>query len=128
MEKALHILLVEDNTFNQKVIIRLLEKLGYTVAIATNGRESLAALDAHPYPIILMDIQMPEMDGLEATRQIRSTKPDAQQPWIIALTGHATEEDKNRCIESGMNDYISKPIQAERLQEVLQTAIQHLNL
>jgi len=126
MEKALHILLVEDNTFNQKVIIRLLEKMGHTVEVATNGRESLAALDAHPYPIILMDIQMPEMDGLEATRQIRSTKPDTQQPWIIALTGHATEEDKNRCLEAGMNDYISKPIQAERLHEVLQTAIQHL--
>jgi CheY-like chemotaxis protein len=119
MDNPKHILLVEDNVFNQKVAQRLLEKMGHQIALATNGQEALDAVTQHPYSIVLMDIQMPEMDGLEATRRIRAAGDTAHQPWIIAMTGQVSDEDRDLCLAAGMNDYISKPLQPAKLSEAL---------
>ncbi len=105
----LNILVAEDNAINQKLIIRLFEMLGYSIHIAANGLEVLEALTRLQIDIIFMDIQMPEMDGVEATRQITS-KWGTQRPLIIALTANALNSDKEMCLTSGMDDYISKPI------------------
>lgn len=115
----LRILLAEDNLLNQKVVVSLLRRMGYEIDIVFNGREALAALDQQIYDVVLMDIQMPEMDGLEATRSIRAQLPDAHQPWIIALTAQAMEGDRERFLSSGMNDYVSKPIRIEALADAL---------
>jgi CheY-like chemotaxis protein/HPt (histidine-containing phosphotransfer) domain-containing protein len=115
----LSILLTEDNLTNQKLAVLLLENLGYHTDIAQNGLEALAALKKQHYDIILMDIQMPEMDGLEATQRIRQDFPADHQPRIIAMTANALKEDRERCLNSGMDDYISKPIQVEVLVQAL---------
>ena len=117
LDHPLSILVAEDNLINQKLIQRILEKLGYTSTLACNGKEVLAALADKQFDIILMDIQMPEMDGLEATRIIRSEF--IIQPFIVALTANAMEEDKETCIKSGMNDYLSKPIDVKILMDIL---------
>jgi CheY-like chemotaxis protein len=114
----LHILLAEDNPVNQKVALHLLARIDYRAVTAANGLEALAALRRQPYDVVLMDMQMPEMDGLEATRQIRADKL-AAQPWIIALTANAAPEDREACVRAGMNDYLSKPLVSERLAEIL---------
>ncbi|MBD2339870.1 response regulator [Calothrix sp. FACHB-156] len=111
----LSILLVEDITFNQKVALKMLERLGYQADIANNGLEALSALRRQSYNLVFMDVQMPEMDGLETTRQIRQECVDQSQPWIIAMTAHAMQGDKEECLRSGMNDYITKPIRSEAL-------------
>ena len=113
----LQILVAEDNLINQKLILRILDKLGYHPAIAENGLEVLALLAANDYDLILMDIQMPEMDGLEATRIIRSNP--GRQPVIIAMTANAMQEDKEDCLAAGMNDYLSKPVKIELLLNAL---------
>ncbi|NJP05398.1 MAG: PAS domain S-box protein [Chloroflexaceae bacterium] len=113
--RPLRILLAEDNIINQKVALRLLEKLGYQADIAANGQEVLDALRRQSYQVILMDVQMPEMDGLEATQYIRHHWPDEQQPWIIALTAHAMQGDRQWCLDAGMDDYIGKPVHMEEL-------------
>jgi CheY-like chemotaxis protein len=118
MNTSLPILLVEDNAFNQKVALRLLEKLGHQIDLATNGIEAITAVQQRTYPIVFMDIQMPEMDGIEATRCIRSGSND--QPWIIAMTGNISDEDRQSCIEAGMDDYISKPLQLAKLAEAIE--------
>jgi len=114
----LRILLAEDNQINQKVTLRMLKKLGYSADVATNGLEVLKALERQPYDIVLMDVQMPDMDGIEATRAIRQRWP-ANRPRIIAVTAYALEGDREHYLKSGMDDYIAKPIQIAELKEVL---------
>jgi PAS domain S-box-containing protein len=116
----LKVLLAEDNKVNQKVAALTLKKLGYIADIANNGLEVLAMLENQFYDVILMDIQMPEMDGVTATKMIRQT--DKPQPWIIALTANALEEDRQNCFDAGMNDFITKPLAIAQLTEALKKA------
>jgi len=116
----LRILLAEDNQVNQKVALSMLKRLGYKADVASNGFEVLQALERRQYDVILMDIQMPEMDGLDATRRIRERRKPAKQPCIIAITAHALDGDREEFLGAGMNDYISKPIQMEELQTALE--------
>ena len=115
----LRILLVEDNDVNQELALLLLEQLGYAADVAGNGLEALALLDARSYDVVLMDVQMPGMDGLEATRRINAQWPAAQRPRIIALTANALASDRDACLAAGMDDYIAKPIRIERLAAAL---------
>ncbi|WP_184542163.1 hybrid sensor histidine kinase/response regulator [Mucilaginibacter sp. FT3.2] len=114
----LHILIAEDNPINQKVAKQILQKMGYQPDIAINGLEVLDAVAAKRYDIILMDVQMPEMDGLEATRYIR--KHLAIQPTIVAMTANAMVEDKEACLQAGMNDYLSKPMKVAEMIAMLE--------
>lgn len=123
-EHPLRILLAEDNLINQKVALQILERLGYRADVAANGIEVLEALRRQPYDVVLMDIQMPEMDGEEATRLIRELLPESHQPNIIAMTAHALEGDRERYIATGMNNYISKPVQVKQLRTALLECIQ----
>ena len=116
----LTILLAEDNFINQKVALSMLKHLGYRADLATNGLDVLAALERRQYDVILMDIQMPEMDGLDATRSIREQKRLEKQPCIIAMTAYALEGDREEFLSAGMNDYLSKPIQIEELKLALE--------
>jgi CheY-like chemotaxis protein len=118
----LRILLAEDNAVNQKLALRLLEKLGYRADVAGNGLETIEALERHSYDVILMDIQMPEMDGLEATKQIRGQGQPAKQPAIIAMTAGAMEGDREAALAAGMDDYVTKPIRVEELVSALEKA------
>ena len=118
----LHILLAEDNMINQKVAMRLLQRLGYRADAVANGLEVLEALKRTSYDVVLMDVHMPEMDGLETTRRILEQGLRAERPRIIAITAAATRQDRDRCFEAGMDDYISKPIQIQELIEVLKRA------
>ena len=120
--QVFHILLAEDNLVNRKVALAMLSKYDLTVEAVENGLEVLDALGETEYDLILMDVQMPEMDGLEATQEIRKFQKDAlnYQIPIVALTAHAMKGDRERCIDAGMNDYLSKPIQPEELTEVLE--------
>jgi signal transduction histidine kinase/DNA-binding response OmpR family regulator len=120
-KKNKRILLVDDNPVNQKYALRLLSKIGYEADMAANGIEAIRALEKSAYDLVLMDVQMPEMDGLEATRLIRSRQSNVRDHGvpIIALTAHAMKEDRERCTEAGMDHYISKPIRPEKLLEVL---------
>jgi len=115
--KDLRILLAEDNLVNQMVMTRMLNKLGYHADLCANGREVLLALECQPYDLVLMDIQMPEMDGIEASEEIRKRWPEG--PKIIALTAYALPEDRDKCLSAGMDDYISKPVKLETLRAVL---------
>lgn len=116
-KRPTRILLAEDIETSQKVAQQMLHNLGYEVDTVTNGIEVLRALERKHYDIVLMDIKMPEMDGLEATRNIRQRWPNG--PKIIALTAYGLEEDKERFIEAGMDDYISKPVRKEDLEKAL---------
>ncbi|MBW3585412.1 MAG: PAS domain S-box protein, partial [Cyanobacteria bacterium 0813] len=115
----LRILLAEDHLVNQKVALLLLGRLGYRADIAANGLEVLEALHRQPYDVVLMDVQMPEMDGLEASRRICEEWPAHARPWIIAMTANAMQGDRQLCLDAGMNDYISKPIRVEALNQAL---------
>ena len=121
----LHILLAEDNLVNQKVAQRILEKLGYRADIAGNGLEVLDALERQHYDVILMDIQMPEMDGEAATEKIISTYPRHERPRIIAMTAHALEGDRQRYLKLGMDDYVSKPVRVQELVAALERTEPH---
>jgi len=116
---SLRILLAEDNAMNQKVALRLLQQLGYTADVATNGLEALAALERQPYDVVLMDVQMPELDGLDATRRICEQWPPETRPHIVAMTANALPEDREACFAAGMNDYVAKPIRADELAGAL---------
>jgi len=113
----LTILIAEDHPINQKLAMRVLNKLGYKPEIANNGEEAVAMLHEKPYDVILMDMLMPEMDGLEATRIIRSSS--LKQPQIVAMTANAMPEDREACLQAGMNDYISKPVKLDILMDIL---------
>jgi PAS domain S-box-containing protein len=114
------ILLAEDNILNQKVALRMLKRLGYEADVAYNGAEAVSLVGNKTYDVVLMDVQMPEMDGLEATRQIRAAKQSLrQQPYIIAMTAAAMELDREKCLEAGMNDFLAKPATLEDLQRAL---------
>ncbi len=117
----LRILLAEDNVVNQKVALKILEKLGYRADVASNGKEAVQAVERQSYDVILMDVQMPEMDGVQATAKIREKFGD-DRPWIIALTANALEGDRERYIGVGMDDYTSKPIRVEVLAQALANA------
>ncbi len=117
----LRILLAEDNLVNQKVALRILEQSGYRADIASNGKETLESVDRQVYDVILMDVQMPEMDGLEATRQILTRWPERKdRPCIIAMTADAMQSDRENCLAAGMDDYVAKPIRVAELMEALQ--------
>jgi PAS domain S-box-containing protein len=115
---SLRILLAEDNISSQKVALQMLKKLGYKADVVANGIEVLQSLERQHYDVVLMDLKMPEMDGLEATRIIRQRWPDSG-PKIIAITAYALEGDREKCLEAGMNDYIAKPVQKEDLVRAL---------
>jgi PAS domain S-box-containing protein len=119
LDKDLRILLAEDDSLNQKVTIAMLKKLGCRADAVSNGLKALEALEQQHYDIVLMDIQMPEMDGLQTTRIIRQKWEKASQPRIIALTAHTLEADQERCIKSGMDGYIAKPMKLEDLRSAL---------
>jgi PAS domain S-box-containing protein len=114
----LRILLAEDNAVNQKLALRLLSQLGYRADVAGNGLEAVQSVQRQPYDVVLMDVQMPELDGLDATRQIRALAQLAQ-PRIVAMTANAMQGDREMCIAAGMDDYISKPIRPEELAHAL---------
>ncbi|MFV9504741.1 MAG: ATP-binding protein [Oscillochloridaceae bacterium umkhey_bin13] len=115
----LRILLAEDNRVNQQVALRMLERLGYQADLAANGLEALQVLRRQAYDVVLMDVQMPELDGVEATRMIRAELPANRQPRIIAMTASAMVGDREACLAAGMDDYLSKPVQREALSEAL---------
>jgi len=119
--RPLSILLAEDNAVNQMVLLQMLRKIGYQADLASNGFDVLAALDRQAYDVILMDIQMPDMDGFEATRRILARFPKMKRPRIIALTAHALKGDRERCMEAGMDSYLSKPVKIEDLQSALRS-------
>ncbi len=121
-KRNLRILVAEDNVINQKVVQRMLEKLGNHVDIVENGREAINALDGAAYDLLFMDVQMPEMDGFEATAAIRQIEKDGRRSGhlpIVAMTAHAMMGDRERCIEAGMDDYVSKPIQPKELANAI---------
>jgi signal transduction histidine kinase/CheY-like chemotaxis protein/ligand-binding sensor domain-containing protein len=115
----LRILVAEDNVVNQKVALLLLQRLGYAADVAADGEETLDALRRQRYDVILMDVQMPGMDGLEAARRIRKERPAGEHPWIIAVTANALREDREACLAAGMDDYLSKPVLLEDLRAAL---------
>ncbi|MBR8829779.1 MAG: Sensor histidine kinase RcsC [Chroococcopsis gigantea SAG 12.99] len=126
--KGLRILVAEDNTINQQVLVLMLQKLGYRADVVGNGNEAIAALKTARYNLILMDVEMPEKDGLSATSEIRELWCDQKQPWIIAVTAYAMQGDREKCLAAGMNDYISKPIQKTELIEAIERAAMGLQL
>ena len=127
-QNPLRILLAEDNLVNQKVVLRIFEKLGYRADLAANGLEAIQALNRQQYDIIIMDVQMPEMDGLEATRQIRKQIPPSRQPYILALTANALQGDRERCLNAGMDDFLTKPVKVSALVEKLEEYIEKSQL
>ena len=116
---GLCVLLVEDNPVNQRVAQLMLQGLGVEVTTASNGIEALAQIDARDFDIILMDCQMPELDGFEATARIRARKDTRATTPIIALTANAMEGDRERCLRAGMDEYLSKPFRKQTLGEAL---------
>jgi CheY-like chemotaxis protein len=119
----LRILLAEDNVVNQKLALRLLQQMGYRADVASNGIEAVECVARQPYDVVLMDVQMPEMDGLEASRRIVARWPDAGlRPRIVAMTANAMQGDREACLAAGMDDYVTKPIRVEALVEALLAA------
>jgi CheY-like chemotaxis protein len=118
----LKILLAEDNPVNQRLAVRLLEKQGHTVLVAANGRQALALLEQHAVDLVLMDVQMPDMDGLEATAAIRQKeKSNGDHLPIVAMTAHAMQGDRERCLGAGMDGYLAKPVQPSELYGVIES-------
>ena len=110
----LRILLAEDNVVNQKLALRLLQQMGYRADLASNGIEAVESVERQAYDVVLMDVQMPEMDGLEATRRITARWPPDARPRIVAMTANAMQGDREMCLAAGMDDYLTKPIRVER--------------
>jgi two-component system sensor histidine kinase/response regulator len=121
---SLRILLAEDNLVNQRLATRLLEKRGHSVVVASNGLEAVASFERDRPDLILMDVQMPEMDGLEATAAIRAEeKSTGNHVPIVALTAHAMKGDREKCLAIGMDGYLTKPIRPQELDEVLENYV-----
>ena len=120
--RPLRVLLAEDNAVNQKVAVRLLGRLGVVPDVVANGAEALDAVRRQPYDVVFMDVQMPEMDGLEATRRIRASAVVAEQPWIVALTANAMAGDREACLEAGTDDYVAKPVRPDAIRDALDRA------
>jgi CheY-like chemotaxis protein len=123
----LRVLLAEDNEVNQRVASLILGALGYDIQVVVNGLLALDAVDAamqagEPFDLVLMDVQMPELDGLEATRRLCERYPLALRPWIVAMTANAMEGDRDDCLAAGMDDYLSKPIRAGAVSDALRRA------
>jgi CheY-like chemotaxis protein/anti-sigma regulatory factor (Ser/Thr protein kinase) len=118
----LRILLAEDNVVNQKLAMRLLQQMGYRADLASNGVEAVESVERQAYDVVLMDVQMPELDGLDATRRIRALGPAHTGLRIVAMTANAMQGDREMCMEAGMDDYLTKPIRVERLVEALSAA------
>ena len=116
----LRILLAEDNVVNQKLALRLLQQMGYRADLASNGIEAIQCVTRQTYDVVLMDVQMPEMDGLEATRRIVQRWPATQRPRIVAMTANAMQGDREACLAAGMDDYVTKPIRVDALVAALQ--------
>ncbi|MFU8827002.1 MAG: response regulator, partial [Brevefilum sp.] len=127
-EHPLRILLAEDNLVNQKLALRMLAQIGYRADLAENGVEVLEALNRQAFDVVLMDVQMPEMDGLEATRQICARWPAGERPQIIAMTAFAMPEDRQKCLDAGMDDYLSKPIRGDDMVQALKRTVDRLAL
>jgi CheY-like chemotaxis protein len=115
----LRVLVAEDNGVNQKVALAMLRHLGYRADLAADGMEAVEAVRRVPYDVVFMDLQMPELDGLDATKQIIAEHPRHRRPRIVALTANAFEEDREQCLAAGMDDYMSKPLKAEMLEAAL---------
>jgi CheY-like chemotaxis protein/HPt (histidine-containing phosphotransfer) domain-containing protein len=118
----MRILVAEDNAVNQRLVLLSLEHMGYRADLAANGLEAVQALQRQTYDLVLMDVQMPELDGMEATRRIRRELRPERQPHIIAMTANAMREDRDLCFEVGMDDYLSKPVQLPALQNAIMRA------
>jgi CheY-like chemotaxis protein len=119
----LRILLAEDNAVNRKLALRLLGQMGYTADVAVNGLQALERVGQHRYDVVLMDVQMPEMDGLEASRRITAQWRAGERPRIIAMTANAMQGDREACLAAGMDDYVTKPIRVEALVDSLQRVV-----
>ena len=117
--ETLRVLVAEDNAVNQKMAVLMLRRFGITADLAANGNEALEALQRRRYNLVLMDVQMPELDGMEATRRIRKMLPATRQPWIVALTAGVSQEDVRACRASGMDDFLAKPFQPDDLATIL---------
>jgi CheY-like chemotaxis protein len=114
------VLVAEDNVVNQKVVLMLLEKLGVKADLAADGSEAIAAIVGNHYDLVLMDVQMPVVDGLAATREVRNRLPLERQPFIFGLTAHATTEYRDICLGAGMNGYLTKPLDPEKLRDLIE--------
>jgi len=122
--RPLRVLLAEDNEINQQVAVEFLQMRDHDVRVAANGIQALAALAAEPFDVILMDVQMPQMDGFKATAAIREKeKTTGDHIPIIAMTGYAMKGDRQRCLDAGMNAYVCKPIRSQELYEIIENAI-----
>ena len=115
----LRILLAEDNVVNQKLAMRILQQMGYRADLASNGIEAVESVERQPYDVVLMDVQMPEMDGLEASRRIAQRWPAGERPRIVAMTANAMQGDRELCLQAGMDDYLTKPIRVDQLVAAL---------
>jgi len=122
----LRILLAEDNVVNQKLALRLLQQMGYRADVASNGIEAIESLERQTYDVVLMDVQMPEMDGLEASRRIVARWAAPERPRIVAMTANAMQGDREECLAAGMDDYITKPIRVDHLVEALRRVRPHM--
>jgi len=121
-QAPLNVLVAEDNAVNQLVMTRLLQKRGHQVTIVSDGRQAIDAVAANAFDVVFMDVQMPELDGLQATREIRRREAGTHQRIpIVALTAHAMQSDMERCLEAGMDQYLSKPINPAELDKVLRS-------
>ena len=118
----LRILLAEDNLVNQKLALRLLSQMGYAADLAVNGQQAIERVAQQTYDLVLMDVQMPEMDGLEAARRITAQWPPLMRPRIVAMTANAMEGDRQACLAAGMDDYVTKPIRVDALVQALLAA------
>jgi CheY-like chemotaxis protein len=116
-ERKIRILVAEDNSVNQKVVLKQLMSLGYQAEVVNNGQEAVDRLKEHEYDVVLMDCQMPIMDGYRATQEIRSFEGERKRTTIIAITANAMPEDRQRCMDAGMDDYMSKPASREDLRK-----------